>query len=79
MYFFHSFRQGAHHAVGWGVVVWARVWFHIAILCGIWDPLGAPWIGDFRGGVWVYIVVRMSWVVYVRDCWYPVSDVVLQQ
>ena len=59
--------------MGWGIVVWPRVWFHIAILCGIWDPLGVLWVGDLWGGVWIYIVVRMQWVV----CWFLVGDVVL--
>ena len=61
----------------WGVVVRARIWFHIAILCGIWDPFGVLWVGDIRDGMWIYIVVCVSWVVYVRDCWHPVGDVVL--
>ena len=72
---FIVFRQGAHHAMGWSVVVWAWVWFHIAILCGIWDPLGVLWVGDIRGGVWSHIVARIRWVV----SWYQVGDVVLQE
>ena len=61
--------------MGWSVVVWAWVWFHIAILCGIWDPLGVLWVGDIRGGVWGHIVAHIRWVV----SWYPLGDVVLQE
>ena len=72
---FIGLRRGAHHAIVWSVVVWASVWFHIAISCGIWDLVGVLWVGDIRGGVWSHIVARIRWLVR----WYPVGDVILQE
>ena len=61
--------------MGWSVAVWARVWFHIAILCGIWNPLGVFWVGVIQGSGWVHIVAHIRGAV----SWYPVGDVVLQE
>ena len=59
MYFFHSFQPGRVPCHGVGRCYPGLGSVPIAILCGVWDPLGVLWVGDLRGGVWSHIVVHI--------------------